>query len=119
MGAQRCQQCKGIKAKPPMMSRRHKSRCGRCEQCNRPDCGVCLPCKDKVKFGGTGRTRQVCISKRCAHKTVKNMPDAKQPTIDAIYKKTLYITLSDSDAESEARLGNRKATKVAKCTPDP
>ena len=50
---------------------------------------------------------------------MKNMPDANQPAIDAIYKKTLSITLSDGDTESEARLCNGKDTKVAKYTSNP
>ena len=27
-------------------------RCGECEGCNREDCGKCVTCLDKPKFGG-------------------------------------------------------------------
>jgi hypothetical protein len=77
-----------------------RSRCGRCEQCNRPDCGECPHCKDKLKFGGSGRRHQACVTKRCAFKTMKNMKEDNQPTIDSIYKKTLFINLNDSDSYS-------------------
>ena len=36
-------------------------RCGECEGCNREDCGKCVTCLDKPKFGGkvyTSRNKQ-------------------------------------------------------------
>ena len=41
-----------------------QARCGVCEACQQPDCGTCAPCKDMVKFGGTGRWKQCCINRR-------------------------------------------------------
>ena len=55
-----------------MLINRKRSRCGTCEQCDRPDCGECAPCKDKLKFGGTGRKRQACVTKSCDFKTATN-----------------------------------------------
>ncbi|OAD57514.1 DNA (cytosine-5)-methyltransferase 1 [Eufriesea mexicana] len=35
-----------------------RQRCGVCEYCQLPDCGLCNTCKDMIKFGGTGRSKQ-------------------------------------------------------------
>ncbi|KAH7979028.1 hypothetical protein HPB49_007864 [Dermacentor silvarum] len=45
-----------------------RKRCGVCEACQSADCGKCRPCKDMVKFGGTGRQKQCCIERRCLNK---------------------------------------------------
>lgn len=37
-----------------------KRRCGVCAICQKPDCGNCFHCKDMIKFGGTGRSKQAC-----------------------------------------------------------
>ena len=44
-----------------------QARCGVCEACQQPDCGTCAPCKDMVKFGGSGRWKQCCVNRRWAH----------------------------------------------------
>ena len=41
-----------------------RRRCGVCDVCQQPDCGQCTFCKDMVKFGGTGRSKQCCIDRR-------------------------------------------------------
>lgn len=40
-----------------------KKRCGYCEQCLADDCGNCAACKDMIKFGGTGKSKQVSKKK--------------------------------------------------------
>ena len=42
----------------------HRRKCGICETCQQPDCGKCSACADMVKFGGTGRSKQACVSRR-------------------------------------------------------
>ena len=32
-----------------------RKRCGLCLGCTKPDCGLCVYCKDKTKFGGPGK----------------------------------------------------------------
>ncbi|XP_034942287.1 jmjC domain-containing histone demethylation protein 1 [Chelonus insularis] len=51
-------------AKAPM-PRRRRTRCKRCEACTRQDCGECVYCQDMVKFGGSGRAKQTCITRQC------------------------------------------------------
>lgn len=48
------------------MSRRRKKRrppcnCATCRQ----DCGVCLNCRDKPRFGGAGVRKQACLLRSC------------------------------------------------------
>ncbi|KAM4580618.1 histone-lysine N-methyltransferase 2B isoform 2-T2 [Odontesthes bonariensis] len=41
-------------------------RCGVCKGCNHEDdCGRCMNCLDKPKFGGPNTKRQCCVYKRC------------------------------------------------------
>ncbi|XP_074539076.1 histone-lysine N-methyltransferase 2A [Halichoeres trimaculatus] len=41
-------------------------RCGVCKGCNtEDDCGRCMNCLDKPKFGGPNTKRQCCVYKRC------------------------------------------------------
>ncbi len=47
------------------VERRRRVRCHRCEPCTRDDCGECKYCKDMKKFGGTGISKQCCLSKQC------------------------------------------------------
>lgn len=34
--------------------------------CQAPDCGKCSACKDMIKFGGSGRSKQACQKRRYA-----------------------------------------------------
>jgi hypothetical protein len=45
--------------------RKRMTRCGDCDGCMAHDCGQCLYCLDKPKFGGTRVLKQCCIQKRC------------------------------------------------------
>ncbi|KAK0093438.1 hypothetical protein PV326_013533 [Microctonus aethiopoides] len=45
--------------------RRRRTRCKRCEACTRQDCGECVYCQDMVKFGGSGRAKQTCMTRQC------------------------------------------------------
>jgi hypothetical protein len=45
--------------------RTHKTRCGICDACQRQDCGTCVWCLKKKKFGGKGDSKQACLYRRC------------------------------------------------------
>ncbi|CAH1179610.1 unnamed protein product [Phaedon cochleariae] len=47
-----------------------KKRCGVCEACQSPDCGECNHCKDMLKFGGTGKSKQACKHRRCPNMAI-------------------------------------------------
>ena len=42
-----------------------RKRCKTCSGCTAKDCGKCPACKDKVKYGGSGKSKQCCIKKKC------------------------------------------------------
>jgi hypothetical protein len=57
-GDWRCCECSAS-----MYKKRH--RCGECQACLRPDCGVCSACKGKKKFGGDGTHGKACKDRDC------------------------------------------------------
>ncbi|KAJ1640524.1 hypothetical protein T492DRAFT_928529 [Pavlovales sp. CCMP2436] len=48
-----------------LSKRIRSSRCGTCFNCLRPDCGACVNCSDKPKFGGNGVKKQACSGRKC------------------------------------------------------
>ncbi|XP_010775793.1 DNA (cytosine-5)-methyltransferase 1 [Notothenia coriiceps] len=52
-----------------------RQRCGVCEVCQSPDCGKCPACKDMIKFGGSGKSKQACKQRRCPNLAVKEAED--------------------------------------------
>uniref|UniRef100_A0AAQ4Q520 DNA (cytosine-5)-methyltransferase n=1 Tax=Gasterosteus aculeatus aculeatus TaxID=481459 RepID=A0AAQ4Q520_GASAC len=52
-----------------------RQRCGVCEVCQAPDCGKCPACKDMIKFGGGGKSKQACKQRRCPNLAVKEAED--------------------------------------------
>ena len=46
-------------------ARRRAASCGQCDACLRDDCGKCINCLDKPKYGGPGCRKQSCMFKRC------------------------------------------------------
>ncbi|XP_011350631.1 DNA (cytosine-5)-methyltransferase 1 isoform X1 [Ooceraea biroi] len=53
-----------------------RQRCGICESCQQPDCGTCSFCKDMTKFGGTGRSKQACVRRRCPNMAIQEADDS-------------------------------------------
>ncbi|EFN76367.1 DNA (cytosine-5)-methyltransferase PliMCI [Harpegnathos saltator] len=53
-----------------------RQRCGICENCQQPDCGACVSCKDMIKFGGTGRSKQACVRRRCPNMAIQEADDS-------------------------------------------
>ena len=47
--------------------RKRRRACGNCPECLRFDCGECLFCKDKPKFGGLGTRKQRCKQRICSN----------------------------------------------------
>ncbi len=67
----RVQTPKQRKAKSSSLShsvpkRARGSRCGKCEGCLRSDCGKCVYCRDKPKYGGPGKKKQRCALRTCS-----------------------------------------------------
>ena len=47
------------------LKRKRWSACGVCHGCLATDCGECINCLDKSKFGGQGVRKQSCVVRRC------------------------------------------------------
>lgn len=54
-----------------------RKRCGVCEACQLPDCGTCSFCRDKLKFGGTGRGKQACKLRRCPYMMIQEAEESE------------------------------------------
>ncbi len=39
--------------------------------CQAKECGQCRACLDMVKFGGTGKSKQCCVRRKCPNMAVK------------------------------------------------
>lgn len=65
------------------------NRCGTCPACLRKDCGSCLNCLDKPKFGGRGARKQACLMRLCSRPWLAdNEPDTEpdaEPDTDEAY----------------------------------
>ncbi|KAL1523463.1 hypothetical protein AB1Y20_018402 [Prymnesium parvum] len=61
------------------VKRKRAVSCGLCSACTRDDCGRCINCVDKPKFGGQGVRKQSCLHKRCVRPKGGNRDDA-EPT---------------------------------------
>ncbi|KAK5638240.1 hypothetical protein RI129_012535 [Pyrocoelia pectoralis] len=48
-----------------------RKRCGVCEACQTSDCGKCAHCRNMLKFGGTGRSKQACLMRRCPYMAIQ------------------------------------------------
>ena len=87
-------------AKPSSFARRGKG-CGFCEGCKTiDDCGKCICCLDKPKFGGKNIRKQKCKVRRCTRNGVpeKKMKDAASDAGDEEKKKSyLYDSVSSFD----------------------
>lgn len=46
-------------------NRAFRFRCGVCKQCMSLDCGKCVNCLDKTKFGGMGKRKRRCMKRMC------------------------------------------------------
>ncbi len=51
----------------PKNARKRGRRCKECVGCKRDDCGKCIYCLDKPKFGGPGKKKQSCLLRTCSN----------------------------------------------------
>ncbi|GIY34057.1 hypothetical protein CDAR_419951 [Caerostris darwini] len=89
-----------------------RKRCGVCETCQLPDCGQCSFCKDMIKFGGSGRSKQACAKRKCPNMAVQEaeeddiLNDVYDDEVDVSNKKTTNGNISKRHAAA------KKETKV-------
>ena len=83
-----------------------RTRCGVCDACQKNDCGQCKHCKDMVKFGGSGRSKQCCIYRRCPNMVVAEADDDDNEEL-------VGISLEDGTAKPKIHRIRRHTHHVA------
>ncbi len=94
----------------PKAPRRKK--CGACDNCLAQDCGSCTHCKDMIKFGGSGKSKQSCIKRNCLNmvESINTPSDDEDAEVDDLSKdlkkakkanKTLVEVSDDEDESSK------------------
>lgn len=53
-------------------TRKRSSRCKDCGPCRAPDCGECVFCLDKPKFGGPNKKKGACLERKCLNMSLPN-----------------------------------------------
>uniref|UniRef100_A0A8C3AVK8 DNA (cytosine-5)-methyltransferase n=1 Tax=Cyclopterus lumpus TaxID=8103 RepID=A0A8C3AVK8_CYCLU len=80
-----------------------RQRCGVCEVCQSPDCGKCPACKDMIKFGGGGKSKQACKQRRCPNLAVKEAEDDE------------IVVEEDVPVEKAKKVSHAKRKKQTQC----
>jgi hypothetical protein len=88
-----------------------RTRCGECEACLQPDCGQCIECTRKKKFGGDGSSKQACLGRRCTDLRAKKSGgtltiDMKGPKSTSTTPRASFATSTNGDR----RLSNTLST---------
>lgn len=96
---------KRIESRPP--------RCGTCKSCIRPDCGLCINCLDKPRFGGQGKRKKACVKKVCdeAVHTLEN--SAQWQTTSQESTQDTHLPLAESEvARIDLPLAESKGARI-------
>ena len=48
-----------------------KVNCTICDGCLAQDCGICVNCRDKIRFGGPGCKKQKCLKWKCTKPAIR------------------------------------------------
>lgn len=92
-----------------------RKRCNACENCLAQECGSCLHCKDMIKFGGSGKSKQACVKRNCLNadsiKVTESDNEDDGDEINAQMKvkkrvKTLDNASSDDESEDDEKENN-------------
>ncbi|CAL4112916.1 unnamed protein product [Meganyctiphanes norvegica] len=95
---------------PGHMGRKRKG-CGECEGCQVvEDCSQCRFCRDKSKFGGPNRLKQVCVYKRCVLADAAETAATTEET-----KKRRKIGLKKKNGKCGTCEGCQRATDCGEC----
>ncbi|KAL7541581.1 hypothetical protein ACHAXR_011047 [Thalassiosira sp. AJA248-18] len=112
-GLWKCQECTAVEYS-------RKMKCGECKACMREDCGVCINCLDKPKFGGPSRLKQACIEKKCPYMRFAPPTKVVDPQSTSKKRKKKETKLQFVESASSTKKRKRKsmdglddATKVA------
>mmetsp|Transcript_15854 Transcript_15854/g.28049 ORF Transcript_15854/g.28049 Transcript_15854/m.28049 type:complete len:288 (-) Transcript_15854:92-955(-) len=96
---------------PTIPQKRYK--CGLCEACLREDCGKCVRCLDKLKFGGNNKGKQVCLHKQCPFKRY-----ALPATVTPEAKKKMSQSKNDDNVKPDDALSASAGQTVVRPNTD-
>lgn len=80
--------------------------------CQQTDCGKCHFCRDMVKFGGSGRSKQSCVLHKYPNRAVQVADDDDE--LDAVLDTEIEVVSLDVDHRKPVkRKRNRKTVNFA------
>ena len=100
------------KKRKSLVPGRKRKACRDCVNCNTPDCGICLHCKDKIKFGGLNTIRQRCIDRICLTPIEPTKTQTAEPPI--LKKRKIETTDNLLPSSSEAVLSSDEYARQVK-----
>ena len=95
---------------PLSEKRKRNVACGRCAPCSRDDCGKCLNCLDKPKFGGLGIRKQSCIKRKC----VEGIGGSRNLNLTAARSRIAAARAQEKAARERAARGRAARGKPAR-----
>ena len=92
-------------------NKNRKRRCNVCESCQTPDCGECIHCKNMIKFGGNGKSKQACVKRACVNMVEKEfdiLPSDEEGSEDEAENKE---NVKSKDSKIMGKLGTKDFTE--------
>ena len=91
-----------------------KRRCNICENCMKKDCGQCTHCKDMIKFGGTGKSKQACEKRACNNMVEKQFDNEVSDDEDEKIQETISTPKKEDEVDKENDNGKANLSDEAK-----
>ena len=83
--------------------KKRKMKCGMCDQCLKLDCGQCRNCKDMTKFGGTGKSKQACMERKCENMAEKGDDEVRDLEDEEVDEEKLSSPLKKIGLEKKTK----------------
>jgi len=74
-GGKKAEKKKGKGKKAAKGKKKRFVRCKECDACQREDCGECEGCLAMIKFGGDGKSKSTCKSRKCENPQERPLKD--------------------------------------------
>ncbi len=75
-------QAAGTQRAAKVCTKKHRTMaCSKCENCRRPNCGLCAACRNMRQYGGPGTGKQKCADRACAKPVKATCEDCGQRSI--------------------------------------
>merc|ERR1719508_516988 len=87
--------------------KKKKVACKTCKACKAEDCGVCVYCVDKPKFGGPSKLRQRCLQRICLQSGITPMKKFMLKRLEVESTKIIQKNLQDKKEKSKPVFSNK------------